>query len=122
MVYCGLYPSDGQDFHELRDSLEKLAIKQGIKRVESLEELHPLMFQHNVYKSYPSYLLETNSFDKLTTWFDRLTPHDLSGVDVSGCKSIHSWLDLLTEKTPLDVCTSSGTTGRSTSSSARKRS
>lgn len=26
MVYCGLYPSDGQDFTELRDALEKLAI------------------------------------------------------------------------------------------------
>jgi GTP-binding protein LepA len=26
MVYCGLYPSDGQDFEELRDSLTKLAV------------------------------------------------------------------------------------------------
>ncbi len=26
MVYCGLYPSDGQDFDELRDALNKLAI------------------------------------------------------------------------------------------------
>jgi GTP-binding protein LepA len=26
MVYCGLYPSDGQDFEELRDSLTKLSI------------------------------------------------------------------------------------------------
>jgi len=26
MVYCGLYPSDGQDFTELRDALDKLAM------------------------------------------------------------------------------------------------
>ncbi|MFM8172979.1 MAG: translation elongation factor 4 [Pirellulaceae bacterium] len=26
MVYCGLYPSDGQDFTELRDALERLSI------------------------------------------------------------------------------------------------
>jgi GTP-binding protein LepA len=26
MVYCGLYPSDGQDFKDLREALEKLAI------------------------------------------------------------------------------------------------
>jgi GTP-binding protein LepA len=26
MVYCGLYPSDGQDFEQLRDALEKLSI------------------------------------------------------------------------------------------------
>ena len=26
MVYCGLYPSDGQDFEQLRDALDKLSI------------------------------------------------------------------------------------------------
>src|SRR3954464_9073149 len=26
MVFCGLYPSDGQDFTELRDALDKLSI------------------------------------------------------------------------------------------------
>jgi len=26
MVYCGLFPSDGQDFSDLRDALEKLAV------------------------------------------------------------------------------------------------
>ncbi len=26
MVYCGLYPSDGQDFEELRDALTKLSV------------------------------------------------------------------------------------------------
>ena len=26
MVYCGLYPSDGQDFSELREALERLSI------------------------------------------------------------------------------------------------
>src|SRR5205085_11542793 len=26
MVFCGLYPSDGQDFKQLRDALDKLAI------------------------------------------------------------------------------------------------
>ncbi len=26
MVYCGLYPSDGQEFTELRDALERLSI------------------------------------------------------------------------------------------------
>ena len=33
MVYCGLYPSDGQDFTELRDALSKLADQRSQFRV-----------------------------------------------------------------------------------------
>ena len=64
-----------------------------------------------MYKSYPTYLLEKGQFPKLTTWLDRLTPHDLSQLDTSGCDSIHSWLDLLCAETELDPISSSGTTG-----------
>ena len=70
-----------------------------------------MLFEHTIYKSYPTYLLEKGQFDKLTTWLNRLTPHDLSQVDASGCDSIHSWLDLLCAETELDPISSSGTTG-----------
>lgn len=103
-----------QRFQQQRDripTLTKLADRQGIDRVGKVDEVLPLLFQHTVYKSYPTYLLEKNQFDKLTTWLNRLTPYDLSGIDASGCKSIHSWLDLLTAETELDPVTSSGTTG-----------
>jgi hypothetical protein len=91
--------------------LSKLADRQGITHVGKLEEVHPLLFEHTIYKSYPTYLLEKSQFDKLTTWLDRLTPYDLSKVDASGCNSIHSWLDLLCAETELDPVASSGTTG-----------
>jgi hypothetical protein len=92
-------------------TLSKLAGRQGITRVGDFDEVLPLLFEHTIYKSYPTYLLEKGQFDRLTTWLSRLTVHDLSKVDASGCTSIHSWLDLLCAETELDAVSSSGTTG-----------
>jgi len=92
-------------------TLSKLADRQGITRINEFDEVLPLLFQHTMYKSYPTFLLEHSQFDKLTTWLDRLTPHDLSGVDTSKCNSIHSWLDTLCAETDVDPICSSGTTG-----------
>lgn len=101
-------------FKQQRDripTLSKLADRQGITSISGIHGALPLLFEHTIYKSYPTYLLEKGQFDKLTTWLNRLTPHDLSGVDASGCDSIDSWLDLLCAETDLDPITSSGTTG-----------
>jgi hypothetical protein len=91
--------------------LAKLADAQGIARLDTIDDMAPLLFEHNVYKSYPSALLSKLQFGQLTRWLDRLTPCDLSGVDVSRCESIDQWLDTLFAETPLDVGTSSGTSG-----------
>lgn len=101
-------------FDQQRDripTLSKLADRQGIDRIDKLDDVLPLLFEHTMYKSYPTYLLEKSEFGKLTTWLNRLTPYDLSQVDASGCNSIHSWLDLLCAETELDPVSSSGTTG-----------
>jgi hypothetical protein len=91
--------------------LAKLADRQGIDHVGKITDVLPLLFEHTIYKSYPTYLLEKAQFDRMTTWLDRLTPHDLSHVDASGCGSIDEWLDLLSSETDLDPVSSSGTTG-----------
>jgi hypothetical protein len=91
--------------------LAKLADAQGIRHIERLEESAPLFFTHDLYKSYPASLLAKSRFDQLSKWLDRLTPYDLSGVAVSDCRSIDAWIDRLREQTPLDVATSSGTSG-----------
>ena len=91
--------------------LAKLADGQGIRGLSSLEDAAPLLFEHTVYKSYPVSLLTKQRFDQLTRWVGRLTQHDVSGVDVSKCKSIDEWLTVLQTDTPLDVATSSGTSG-----------
>ena len=91
--------------------LEKLADAQGIRQINSLDDMAPLLMPHDVYKSYPVSLLAKQQFGKLNTWISRLTRYDPTGVDVSGCDSIDSWLTKLRDQTPLDVATSSGSTG-----------
>ena len=91
--------------------LAKLAEAQEVSHFGTLEDAAPLLFTHDVYKSYPASLLAKQRFDQLTKWLDRLTPYDLSGFDSSGCDSIDEWLVRLRENTPLDVATSSGTSG-----------
>ncbi|MEA2167458.1 MAG: hypothetical protein QOF76_758, partial [Solirubrobacteraceae bacterium] len=101
-------------FAELRDQIPTLAAlagEQGITELRELDDLVPLLFQHSVYKSYPASLLVGNQFGPLTKWLDRLTTHDLSGLDVADCDSIDAWLDRLDAETPLRVAHSSGTTG-----------
>jgi hypothetical protein len=101
-------------FEASRDTipmLTKLADKQDITSISEIDDVLPLMFEHNVYKSYPSFLLETGDYAKLTQWLNRLTPYDISGLDCSACDSIHSWMDAIAEQTELDPITSSGTTG-----------
>ena len=69
------------------------------------------MFSHTAFKSYPSALIDKKRFDLMTKWLDKLTSYDLSNVDTQGCNSIDDWIDRLDEQTPLQVITSSGTTG-----------
>ncbi|MEZ5742285.1 MAG: hypothetical protein R3D89_00800 [Sphingomonadaceae bacterium] len=91
--------------------LAKLADGQGIERIDSLDGLAPLLMPHDIYKSYPVSLLAKQKFDKLQGWLGKLTRHDISGLDVSDCDSIDSWLTKIREETPLDVGASSGSSG-----------
>jgi hypothetical protein len=98
----------------LRDAipvLTTMADETGIRELTCVDDVVPLLFQHSVYKSYPQVLLVKNRFSELTRWLDRLTTHDLSGIDVSDCDSIDSWLDVLDDQTELRVAHTSGTAG-----------
>ena len=92
--------------------LRQLAAQQDIHKIGRLEDAAPLLFGPKVHKSYPLSLLEGNQFDQLTRWLGRLTTHDLSRIDVSGCDTIDGWLDRLEAQTPMLVMHSSGTSGK----------
>jgi hypothetical protein len=97
-----------------RESIEmvrNLADRLGIKQVREFDDIVPLFFAHTAFKSYPAALLDRKRFDLMTKWLGTLTTHDLSKVDVGGCESIDEWIERLDAQTPLEVITSSGTTG-----------
>src|SRR6201988_5184622 len=97
-----------------RESIEmvrNLADRLGIKQVREFDDIVPLFFAHTAFKSYPAALIDKKRFDLMTKWLDKLTSYDLSDVDTTGCTGIDDWIDRLDEQTPLQVITSSGTTG-----------
>ncbi|WP_319448699.1 MULTISPECIES: hypothetical protein [unclassified Mycobacterium] len=101
-------------FAEHRGQIEmvrKLADRLGITAVDKFDDVVPLMFSHTAYKAYPASLIDNNRWDLMTRWLGKLTAYDLSKVDTEGCDSIDGWLDRLEAQTPLQIVTSSGTTG-----------
>jgi len=100
-----------QERRERIAMVAKLADAQQVSQCATFDDAARLLFTHDVYKSYPASLLAKQRFDQLTKWLGRLTPYDLSGFDAAGCDSIDDWLVKLREETPLDVATSSGTSG-----------
>jgi hypothetical protein len=92
-------------------ALDKLASRQGVGSIDSVEEAVPVFFDHRVYKSYPLSLLEKRQFDRLTAWMGRLTTHDLGSIPLDGVTSVDSWLDRLDEHGMI-VGHSTGTTGK----------
>jgi len=101
-------------FEQFRHSvaaLDKLAKREGISSIGSIEDALPLLFDHRIYKSYPLSIIERRDIAKLNSWLDRLTTHDLSTLDLSGLTMIDDWLDRLDDFGML-VGTSSGTTGK----------
>src|SRR5882724_1282841 len=101
-------------FTEHRERIEivqKLAERLGIDALHEFDDVVPLLFPHTVFKSYPASLLDKKRFDLMTKWLGKVTSYDLSNVDTRGCDSIDEWIDRLDAQTPLEVITSSGTTG-----------
>jgi hypothetical protein len=101
-------------FERLREpvaALHKLAKREGVERIERLEDALPLLFDHRVYKSYPLSIIEKRDVPRLNSWLDRLTTHDLTRVDLAGIATVEGWLDRLDQHGML-VGHSTGTTGK----------
>lgn len=101
-------------FADLKDRipvLKALADKQGVTGISALEDIVPLLFEHTMYKSYPPMLLEKGRFQDLNKWLSRLSTYDLTGIDVTGCRTIDEWIELMDEHSPINIVNSSGTSG-----------
>ena len=101
-------------FERLRDgigTLKMLADRQRVAAIAELGDVVPLLFDHAIYKSYPSRLILDRNFVHLTSWLSRLTTCDLSRVDAAACESLDDWLGELDAHTELRVAHTSGTSG-----------
>src|SRR5690606_17351218 len=83
-----------------------------IDHIDKLEDVVPLLFEHTVFKSYPPSLLENNRFKDINKWLAKLTTHRIDHVDVSGCRTLDDYFDVMDEAVPeLAVSYTSGTSG-----------
>jgi hypothetical protein len=102
------------NFARLRNkvpALKKLADRQGVERIDRLEDVLAVCFDHRVLKNYPLSIIENRDFPKLTAWLDKLTVHDLTKLDLGGITTIEQWLARL-EAFGMLITYSSGTTGK----------
>lgn len=106
-------------FSEMRERipmLKKLADGEGIDRIEQLDDVVPLLFEHTMFKSYPPSLLEKNNFAAINKWLGKLVIPELAekiaAVDVSACKGLDDWFETMDRGIP-ELCLShtSGTSG-----------
>jgi hypothetical protein len=93
-------------------ALGNLAARQKVEAVDDFDDVVPVLFDHQVYKSYPASLVEGRKFDRLTSWLQRLTTHPIADVDLDGARTVDSWLERLAEVTPLSVGHTTGTGGK----------
>lgn len=92
--------------------LARLAERNGVDGVESIEDGGRLLYPSNVYKSYPLAWLIDQEYRRLTSWVGQLTAHDLSGVDLDGVESLDEWFARLEAASDLRLCHSSSTSGK----------
>jgi hypothetical protein len=101
-------------FTELRNEiplLRRVADELDVQRVDTVDDVVPLLFDHAFYKSYPVSLIDRKRFGDLTRWLSRLTTIDLTDLDAGECRCLDDWFMLMDAQTPLRVCHSSGTSG-----------
>ena len=92
--------------------LDRLAQRNGVDVIRSIDDGARLLYPSNVYKSYPFGWLVDQEYGRLTNWLRQITAHDLSSVDVKGVDSLDEWFMRLESATDLRVCHSSSTTGK----------
>jgi hypothetical protein len=92
--------------------LDRRARDLDISRIDSLQDLVPLLFSHTTYKSYPESFVAKGRWDKLLDWYATLSVEPVDRVDLSGVVDADGWAMALWEAGHR-VTASSGTSGKS---------
>jgi len=91
--------------------LGKRADDAKIAKIDSFEDLVPLLFTHTVYKSYPSSFFDQGRWDRMLRWLQTLSVADLSNVNIDGTRNVDDWLERLWSAGHAVLATS-GSTGK----------
>lgn len=91
--------------------LDKRATDAGIRQVETLADMVPLLFAHQVYKSYPEQFLNQGRWDLMNAWLQTLATRPLGRIDMAGIVDVDDWLARLRQAGHA-VFSSSGTSGK----------
>ena len=78
-------------FQERRQQIPLLARRAedaGIDRIDSFDDLVPLLFAHTVYKSYPQSFYDKGRWDRMLQWLNTLSVEDVTDVDVDGVADV----------------------------------
>ncbi|MCB2076729.1 MAG: hypothetical protein KDE55_03415 [Novosphingobium sp.] len=101
----------------LQDRIDKIdlvglrAREAGIDKIESLQDVVPLLLPHTAYKSYPESFLNGEKWDKLSKWLSTVSSASLDKIGLDNVDGIDGWVSRLEEAGYYLSC-SSGTTGK----------
>lgn len=91
--------------------LRKRAEDAGIEKINSFDDLVPLLFAHTVYKSYPQSFFDNNRWDRMLQWLQTLSVDKVTDVDVAGVSNVDEWIERLWAAGHMVLATS-GTSGK----------
>lgn len=91
--------------------LDKRAEEMGIKEVNSLSDIVPLMFAHTNYKSYPESFVDKGQWKNMNLWLQTLSTRPVN-IDVDGITDVDDWINRLCDAGH-HVFATSGTSGKS---------
>lgn len=91
--------------------LRKRAEDAGIEKINSFDDLVPLLFAHTVYKSYPQSFFDNNRWDRMLQWLQTLSVDKVTDVDVTGVSNVDEWIERLWAAGHMVLATS-GTSGK----------
>jgi len=92
--------------------VQQLATRNQVSAITSFDDLIPLLYSQDTFKSYPQSWLEAADFPRMTRWLGKLCAADLRAVDASSCELIEDWIKALARGSPVDLLISAGADGK----------
>ena len=102
-------------FKERREQikvLDKRAGDAGITEINTWQDVVPLLFAHNNYKSYPEAFIDNGQWRGMNAWLQTLSSHPTGNIKTEGVRDVDDWLDNARDAGHF-IFASSGTSGKS---------